>query len=248
MARKKINLKNIQEEALNEDVFEEVNDSALIETMEPVGNSQGAPQKPKRKGLLFLTLLLVFIILLSITLKIILPQGTPIPAIDIKFISNTDIQIDLGMSGQFSDRTELLPGDVLDAKVQFWLEPTENTDYSLNNSVFVKTRIYGKLDDEFKPNLFGYELTDGNWIKAINGYYFYNKIITLGKNGEIKKEEFETDIRIEKTVGNEYQGKKVELCIEFSILQAEYDAISDVWKDAPTSWKNTMYQILNPEE
>ena len=244
MARKKINLNLIQEQAIEEDFVE---DNKVVETMSSVGGSEVSATKPKRKGLLFLSLLLVFVVLLSITLKIILPQGAPIPTIDIKFLCKTDIQITVGTTGQFSDRTDLLPGDTLDAKVEFWLEPTEKTDYSLDNSVFVKARIYGKLNDQFKPNLFGYEL-DENWVKSINGYYYYNKMISLGKKGEINKEEFDTDIKIENTVGNEYQGKRVELIIEFTILQAEYDAISDIWKDAPYSWKNEMYSKYFAEE
>lgn len=245
MARRKINLNNIKEQVIEEEIIENSEES-LIEPMGPAGGELSAT-KPKRKGLLFLSLLLIFIVLLSVTLRIILPQGEPIPTIDIKFDCITDIKMDIGTSGQFTDRDKLLPGDTLDASVEFWLEPTENTDYSLKNQVFVKTRIYGKLDDEYLPNLFGYEL-DGNWMKSINGYYYYNKIISLGENGEIVPEKFETKIKIEKTVGNKFQGKNVQLIIEFSILQAEYDAITDVWKDAPYSWRQDMYNRYFAEQ
>ena len=242
MARKKINLNNIKDQVLEEEIVAYEEDDTLIETMSPAGGASGetSAAKPKRKGLLFLSLLLIFIILLSVILKIILPQGTPIPTIDIKFDCLTDIKMDIGTNGQFTDRDKLLPGDTLDATVEFWLEPTENTDLSLNNQVFIKTRIYGKLNDEYLPNLFGYEL-DGNWVKSINGYYYYNKIIALGPNGEKIPETFETKIKIEKTVGNDFQGKKVQLIIEFSILQAEFEAVDDVWKDAPYSWRVAMY-------
>lgn len=243
MARKKININNIENQVLEEEIVDFGENDTEISSMSSVGASQEvSAAKPKRKGLLFLTLIMVFIILLSVTLKIILPQGTPIPTIDIKFKCNTNIQINIEASGQLSNRTQLLPGDTLEAKVEFWLEATEKTDYSLKNQVFVKTRIYGKLDNKFENELFGYEL-DGNWYKSINGYYYYNKMITLAPQGEeIVKEKFDTSIKIEETVGNDYQGKNVELIIEFSILQAQYDAISDVWKDAPASWKEEMVE------
>ncbi len=242
MARKKINLNTIKEQALEEDLVLQEESSQSIVAMSPAGSSvENTALKPKRKGLLFLALLLIFIILLSITLRAIFPQGKEIPSINITFLCNSDIHISVANVGQFSDRTDLLPGDVLDATIDFWLEPTEETDYSLNNSVFVKTRIYGKLDGKFQANLFGYELDD-KWVKSINGYYYYTKIISLAPKGSDPiVESFKTNILIEKTVGNEYQGKTVELCIEFTILQAEYDAIQDVWRDAPYVWQQDMY-------
>ena len=243
MARRKINLNDIKDQVIEEELAVSQDDT-LIEPMSPAGgaSSETSGAKPKRKGLLFLTLIFVFIILLSIILKMILPQGSPIPTINITFDCDATVNLHVDAGGVFTNRDKLLPGDTLDAAVTFSLKPNEDgsTDLTLKNQVFVKTRIYGKLNDEYLPNLFGYEL-DGNWVKSINGYYYYNKILALGPNGEEMEESFETKIKIEKTVGNEFQGKIVDLVIEFTILQAEYEAINDVWKDAPYSWRLDMY-------
>lgn len=241
MARKRIKLDDLKDEVLQQEVVNEDEGSGNIEPMSSVGASaELGATKPKRKGLLFLSLLLTFIVLLSVTLKIILPQGEPVPQIDITFVCSSDFNLTLKTNETSSNRTLVLPGDTLTTTVKFKLQKNDNTDLTLNNSVFVKTRIYGKLGDEYKPNLFGYEL-DGNWTKSINGYYYYNKIISLGPDGESVEEELSTNILIDKNVGNEYQGKAVKVVIEFTILQAEYEAIDDVWKDAPYAWQQEMY-------
>ena len=65
MARKKINLENIKEQVLEDEAIVEENETS-IEAMSSVGaGSETTAVKPKRKGLLFLSLLLIFIILLS---------------------------------------------------------------------------------------------------------------------------------------------------------------------------------------
>ncbi len=241
MARKRIKIDELKDGVLQEELAENSVDNNTIEPMSPVGNTaEVGAAKPQRKGLLFLSLLLVFIVLLSVTLKIVLPQGDPIPQIDISFVCSSDFHLKLKTSGGTLNRTEVLPGDTLETTVAFGLDKNDNTNLSLNNSVFVKARIYGKLGNEYRTNLFGYEL-DGNWTRSINGYYYFNKILSLGANGESVMEEMTTNIIIGENVGNELQGKNVKVVIEFTILQAEYEAILDVWKDAPYVWQQAMY-------
>ena len=70
--------------------------------------------------------------------------------------------------------------------------------------------------------------------------YTTHSPIENGEALEQDKETFDTEIHVSESLDNRFNGKQMELRIEFSILQAEYAAIADVWKDSPYQWRESI--------
>lgn len=234
MALKDRNINKVNEDILLEqDGVVSSSNSQAISSMSTVNGKDG---KKKRKGLLFLALIFVLIILLTITLRLVFPEGDAIAEISVKFMFDSDIDLVIKSESSAEDRYVLLPGDRIPATITFWLEGNDLTDYSQNNSVFVRARIYGVLDDEKYWDIFQYTLDDEYWIQSVNNYYYYNNIVRL-KTNEDDKQKLQTEIHITESLDNRFNGREMELRIEFSVLQAEYQAIGDIWKDSPYQWR-----------
>jgi hypothetical protein len=74
-------------------------------------------------------------------------------------------------------------------------------------------------------------LTEGNWEKGPQGYYYYNAILAPGETAELRLK-----VCLDgPSTGNEFQGKRFVLTGEFEAIQASHDASQEIWSWSPSS-------------
>ena len=88
-------------------------------------------------------------------------------------------------------------------------------------------------------------LNEDCWFEGNDGYYYYTKtddcsgVISPNQSVEISQV-----ITIGEEVGNDYAGKSLNINFNAEALQANYQAIVEIWKTAPSEWSNQFRDLL----
>ena len=116
-----------------------------------------------------------------------------------------------------------------------------------NNDVFLRIRAVIESEDNFFPNTIVLTFTDGGrWFKGLDGFYYLQK--TPGTSGVLspgEKISISRSLLIDKTVGNEFAGKSITIMFEAEVLQAEYQAILEIWPTAPYEWSSQYKDLVH---
>lgn len=189
---------------------------------------------------LVISLIAIFASLLIATgiIFLVLPKPTRPADVWIKFDVSSEyelIRLDSSVSPGVVQK--VMPGDTFNSKFT-----VSNTDELENNGeVYVRIRLYSVIKENGIDNIY-YDIFDfnlegnNNWCQGGDGYLYY--LGTLKSNTTI---EICNKIRLNKELGNEFQGKEIKVVFEGQCLQAglnTYGAIIEEWPTAPHQFRD----------
>ena len=162
--------------------------------------------------------------------------------------SPADIFIDFDVTGEFDfddisfnetiapgQTNKVMPGDSFNAKFDI----TSTDDKGSTDEVYVRIKLYAIAENNYYSNLFSYNVSNDDWFEGADGYIYLKQ--TLKANTSI---EFCNKINLDKQIGNDFQGKSINVYFEAECLQAgsySYQAITEEWPTAPYAWKQLFY-------
>lgn len=204
-------------------------------------------EKDKKKIVIaILIALLAVLIATSIVLIMILPQATRLNDISINFDTTGSFKPIIADDDNQNPRQLVMPGD--EVKCLFTIQSNVNaeSDESVNLDVFVRFKLYFDIEDNYFSKI-SLDFIDGDmWFRGADGYYYLNKGI-MNEKGVLspgEKIEIANGFRISKDLGNEYAGKKVKVVFDCQALQANYQAIVELWPTAPDQWANNFRNLV----
>ena len=202
------------------------------------------PAKNLKKLFIILgTVGLVILLSLALTLILVFPTASRVIDINIDFHASADIVIS---DEEWTSSSKILPGDKIDYTFNISTSINEqSTDANLD--VFLRIRASISSEDNFFPNTIVLTFTEGGrWFKGIDGFYYLQK--TPGTTGVLspgEKISISRSLLIDKTVGNEFAGKSITIMFEAEVLQAEYQAILEIWPTAPYEWSSQYRDLVH---
>lgn len=215
--------------------------------------SERVPEKTVKakstKILLIATVAILLALIIGITtvMLIITPQSRRMNDISINFIAGSEfepISISAG-GGEGEERQYVMPGDSV--KCTFNIESKKDPNFTddVNLDVFLRFKVYFETDDNYFSTITLNFIDGDTWIKGVDGYYYYTKganskgVLSPGDKIEITKSFY-----IDTSIGNEYAGKKVAVNFDAQVLQANYQAINELWPTAPYSWSSQYRDLV----
>lgn len=217
--------------------------SNVIVSGERVQVSTSKPINIKKLSITLVVILLAVLIVASTVLILVYPKPTREKDINISFttqFSYAPISID----EDTQDNYKVMPGDELQCK--FTIQSDVNEDSTEGNlDVFLRVKAYYVGDQNYISGVDFSFIDDDCWFKGADGYYYYTKtddckgLMSPGDRLEISK-----TIKISKEMGNEYAGKSVNIFFSAEALQANFQAIEEIWKTAPYEWANQYRDLL----
>ncbi len=201
------------------------------------------PKNYKRFFSIIGIVLLVLIVAVSLVLIVVYPRALRPIDISLDFTADIDIRIKDDLSVHQSDeqlpeKTLVMPGDTINYTFNIFTEKNAETDDSVNLDVFLRLRASIESEDNFFGDTISIAFTDNNeWFKGADGYYYYQK--TNSSDGLLSPDEkisITRNLVIDKSVGNAFAGKTITIKLEADVLQAQYQAIEELWPTAPYEW------------
>ena len=214
-----------------------------ITRAEKVPQSAVAPKNLKKFFIILASVLLALMIAITVTLVLISPKALRPSDISIDFRAEIDVTLkdSLGIviDDQNLETTRALPGDIIDYSFSIYTEKNaESTAENLDVFLRIKAGIYcGK---NFYPNTAELTFMDNDmWFKGGDGYYYLRKtetsdgLLTPGEKITLTR-----NLQIDKSIGNEFAGKTINIVLDAEVLQAKYQAIDELWPTAPHEWSS----------
>ena len=210
------------------------------------------PKNYKRLFSIIGIILLCLVVAVSLVLIVVYPRSSRPIDISLDFNADIDIKISGDLSvvqsdEQLPERTHVLPGDTIDYTFNIYTEKNAETDSSVNLDVFLRIRASIISEDNFFGNTINITFTDNNeWYRGADGFYYYQK--TNSSDGLLSpydpndpdapydKISISRSLSIDKSVGNNFAGKTITIMFEADVLQAQYQAIEELWPTAPYEW------------
>ena len=212
-----------------------------ITRAEKIPQTAVAPKNLKKFFIILTSVLLALLIGVGVTLYLMFPRPVRPSDISINFRADVDVAIrdSLGvlLEDQNLETTRALPGDKIDYSFKLYTEKNEeSTDVNLDVFLRIKAGVYcGK---NFFPNTVELTFIDNDmWFKGGDGYYYLKKTDTSdGVLSPGERIELTRNLQIDKSLGNEFAGKDIRIVLEADVLQAQYQAIDELWPTAPSEW------------
>lgn len=227
------------------------NESKLVHKTSVV-ESKRIPEKTvrgKNKKIIIISLvviLLAILIAVSTTMIVVYPTASRIKDINIDFTATSEfkpVEIESDVSGE--PRQYALPGDRIEGEFTITAKRTAGYEGTENLDVFLRFKVSMDLEDN---SIMSYD-NEGNetltlgfvdnvntWTRGVDGYYYLNRVLSPGETPDVIS--VSKDFIISTAIGNEYAGKKVGIGFEAEVLQANYQAIMELWPTAPYIWSS----------
>ena len=221
---------------------------------EKITQTTVAPRNLKK----FFAILVAVVLTLLVTVAFVLIVINPKPvrpndiSLDFKskftyYINGEPVEIDDGVdpSGDgLNTERKVMPGDRID--YSFEISTSKNAESEdVNLDVFLRIKASVIMEHNYYSNVIVLTFIDDNqWYRGGDGYYYLQK--TDFSDGVLSPEEKIKIIRymeIDKHLGNEYAGKHITIDFQAEVLQAQYQAIEEIWPTAPYEWA-TQYKNL----
>lgn len=205
---------------------------------------QVATSKPinkKKLGIVLIILLLILLIIASTVLIIYYPMPSRAGDINIDFTTQFSYA-PIAIDHEIPENYKAMPGDELECK--FTIQSEVNEDSTQGNlDVFLRVKAYFVGEGNYLSGVDFNFIDEDCWFKGADGYYYYTKtdnckgVLSPGDKIEISK-----TITIGNDLSNEYAGRSIGIMFSAEALQANYQAIREIWKTAPFEWS---YQYRN---
>ena len=193
--------------------------------------------KPKRtKKILLSTSIAVLAILLAtaIALILILPGAKRPADLRLDFSAITDIYVNHETA---TTDHNIMPGDEIECLLSLETIPNEDTQ-NVNNDVFLRIKTSVICENNYYSGILNLNFIDqSDWYKGADGYYYYQKtetsdgLLSVGEKVTVMKK-----MSIDGETGNEFAGKAIIIKFYAEVLQAQYQAIEEIWPTAPWEW------------
>lgn len=207
---------------------------------------------------ILIALMVLFVITVTIVVIVLIPFPKKTSDIYVNIIADELSPSSFDYSNIDDNRIEkdengnpikitVLPGDKFAGSFGVSSTSDPNSESS-PGPVFIRFRMYATIKNpDINNNLEKYygniiscrSIGDSqqDWFTAKDGYIYYNEILKADNSASI-----ETEIElIGKNIGNELQGKSLNLNITFEALQAEaYQSILEEWPTAPYQWRTNI--------
>ncbi|HAJ77935.1 MAG TPA: hypothetical protein DCO89_02580 [Clostridiales bacterium] len=212
-----------------------------VTRVEKVTQATVAPRNLKRFFAILVATLLTILVAVAFVLIVINPK--PIRPSDISLDFNVDTNIII--SGEDLDTgRKVMPGDKID--YSFEIATSKNQDSEeVNLDVFLRIKASVIIESNYYSNVMVLTFIDENqWYKGGDGYYYLQKTdFTDGLLSPDEKIKIIRHMEIDKKLGNEFAGKPINIEFTAEVLQAQYQAIEEIWPTAPYEWA-TQYKEL----
>lgn len=192
-------------------------------------------------------ILLAILIGVSTVMLIVTPQSRRMSDISINFVANSEFEpIAISAGGaEGEERQYVMPGDSVKCTFKIESQKDPNFTADVNLDVFLRFKVYFETDDNYFSSISLNFIDEDKWIKGVDGYYYYSKgsnskgVLSPGDKIEIIKSFY-----IDTQLGNEYAGKKVAVNFDAQVLQANYQAIMELWPTAPYTWSSQYRDLV----
>lgn len=209
------------------------------------------PKNKKKFWSIFIVVILAILVAVSLTLILIWPR--PIRPADISLEFETDVKLtglDAIIERNPNDPSNIIvmPGDTFGCAFTVKTQKNEQSTGE-NLDVFVRIKAGLIVDDNYYDNLISINFASTSaWYKGNDGYYYMQKwpkidesnpgnpdgVLSPGENiGDITK-----SIKLSEEIGNSFAGKKMQIVFYAEALQAQYQAIGEMWPTSPVEWKS----------
>lgn len=202
------------------------------------------PKNPKKFWSIFIVAVLSILVAVSLTLILVWPH--PIRPVDISLEFETDVKLtglDAMIERNPDDPTNIIvmPGDSFGCE---FTVKTHKKDQSAdeNLDVFVRVKAGVIVDDNYYDNLISINFDNTSaWYRGNDKYYYMQKcqsnpdgvLSPVEDVGNITK-----SVELSEDIGNLFAGKKMQILFYAEVLQAQYQAIDEMWPTSPIEWKS----------
>ncbi len=220
--------------------------SLNIVSTERVPEKTVRAKSAKKVVIASLVVLLALIIAVSVTLILVFPNQKRVNDISISFEPSVVFQPVIAGAGQGEERQYVMPGDEVKCTFNIKSAINSKSDESVNLDVFVRFKFDFDTEDNYFSTL-TLNFIDGDmWYKGVDGYYYLTKglsspsgVLSPGEEIEIIK-----GFYIDTALGNEFAGKTVRVNFDCQALQANYQAIVELWPTAPYQWASQYRNLI----
>lgn len=204
------------------------NETASIKQKEKVYKEATLPVNKKKKIAILSLVALLIMVLLTVALVLFLPQ--PYRANDIVVDFSTSATLTPAGGIIPGEPTKVMPGDDIDCTFNVLSSAQVSGNETLD--VFVRVRVYGICEGRYFGNIISLKLTDSTkWVRGADGYYYYKSKLSPNQSIDIANQ-----IHLETSIDNWFGGKTLNVVFSAEALQAEYQAIVELWPTAPIQW------------
>ena len=201
------------------------------------------PINKKKLGIIFIVVLLTVMVVASTVLILVYPRESRLSDISVNFtteFSLAPISVDHGDMTNY----KVMPGDEFDCNFTIQSDVAEDSG-SGNLDVFLRVKASFVGNDNYFSGVEFNFVDDDCWFKGADGYYYYTKsnggkgVVSPGDRIVVSKR-----LAVDIKTGNEYAGKSVNILFSAEALQANYQAIKEIWITAPYEWANQYKDLL----
>ena len=215
----------------------------VVSSGERVQVATSRPVNIKKFWITLMVVLLTVLIVASTTLILINPTPNRPSDISIDFTTNFSYA-PISITEETPNNYKAMPGDKLQCK--FKIQSNANAQSTGDNlNVFLRIKVSFVNDNNYISSAGFNLLNEDCWFEGNDGYYYYTKtddcsgVISPNQSVEISQV-----ITIGEEVGNDYAGKSLNINFNAEALQANYQAIVEIWKTAPSEWSNQFRDLL----
>lgn len=211
---------------------------SVVVGSEKITQTTVAPRNLKKFFAILVAILLSILVGVSFVLILLYPKPVRPSDISLDFIVDTNIII----SGEDLDTgRKVMPGDKIDYSFELQTKTNQETDESVDLRVFLRIRASIITENNYYSNVVNLHFIDNDqWYKGGDGYYYLTKIDYNNEDDGLlspdEKIRIIRDMEIDKSLGNEYAGKPIQILFDAEVLQAKYQAIAEIWPTAPYEW------------
>ena len=229
------------------DFDKSANMSSEVTSVEKVTQTTVSPRNLKRFFTILISVVLTLLVGVAFVLIVINPRPSRPNDISLTFnsksmyyINGELVEFDGGVNPigeNLNSNRKVMPGDKIDYSFEISTSRNAETE-DVNLNVFLRVKAYVEIESNFYSNVVSLAFTnDDQWYKGGDGYYYLQK--SDFDDGLLSPDEKIRIIRhmeIDKATGNEFAGKPIEVGFTAEVLQAEYQAIEEIWPTAPYEW------------
>lgn len=205
---------------------------------------QNVPPKNYKKIIISLAVAILSVLLVTaIILILVLPSAVRPADISLDFTAVTDVLVDKDPATASSYK--VMPGDEIQCIFSLEALPNEETQ-NVNNDVFLRVKTSIICEDNYYSGIITMHFVNqSDWFKGADGFYYYQKtnssdgLMSVGEKIQVMK-----GMSVDKEIGNEFAGKTITIKFFAEVLQAQYQAIEEIWPTAPWEWAS-QYKDLN---
>ena len=209
--------------------------SSIITGFEHFEEQEAKPRRFKGIILSFLIPFFAVILIAAVVLLIVLPPATRPADLSLDFTAITELRVD--GDPVLQPNYKVMPGDQIQCVFKLETLPNEETQ-NVNNDVFLRFKANVMCENNYYPGIIDMEFSNElEWFEGQDGFFYYQKngtsdgLLSVGEKIEILR-----NIVIDKSIGNEFAGKRIVIQFHAEVLQAQYQAIEEIWPTAPVGW------------